>query len=69
MPEQWEYRVETKQRTVLAGTIMTDKDMEREFNAMGAEGWELVMAQGAMLSPTQHVMSAIWKRKKLPVIQ
>ena len=42
---KWEYKVTTLEAE--------DKDAEKELNALGADGWELVGAPGVVTSPRQ----------------
>lgn len=64
--EQWEYRFET------CTTILDDEDVPViDFNALGAEGWELAfmspnpMEAGSAIWSANLKLVAIFKRRKV----
>lgn len=55
--EQWEYRVEKVKMDADPGALAA------QLNALGAEGWELVMGQRIFRS-SQSTVVATFKRRK-----
>lgn len=58
----FEYKVENQRKLMLSPTSYTEEDMVADLNKHGAEGWELVKTEGAMLGNTLNIQS-IWKRR------
>ena len=66
----WEYRVETVTKGGVIGLPVSysNDDMEKDLNARGKDGWELVMMAGGTVGP-KHMIQFIWKRKIVEMVQ
>jgi hypothetical protein len=60
MPTRYEYRVIPFEMKLKGAKVLTDfADIERQFNALGAEGWELVKVSELLSNTTMtYVLTA-----------
>ncbi len=59
--EKFEYRIYEFKRGTLTGTVL--KNIERELNILGAEGWEVTTSSATALFSASSMITVILKRK------